>query len=217
MDHLPLGLAMALIAPAIPATAQSPSPDSPAIRNDRIAWVQAQGAAIAPATAPEEPSATRARLTAARRRLDFLSGPWTLTFYNLRRDGEWSATATQDVSVDSSMNDLYLTTRFVTPGFSYEMVFSYDTAMRTYRIVSRDDRSGLMDVYQGDFNADGALVVSNLASGTHFLDRGRRVHNRMTFVPDLGAWRVLIEGTADGGGTWRRQGRGEARQRRAAQ
>lgn len=165
---------------------------------------------VAPAAA-QDVAETRAALKAGVARLDFLAGPWVMSRYTPTRDGGWTERETQAVAVERSMNDLYLTTTFTTPGFSYEMVFSFDTAMDAFRIVSRDDQSGLIDVYEGGFEPDETLVVTNLHSGTHFVAGDRRIHNRMTFSPRPGGWSLLVEGTADEGATWSPQGRVEAR------
>jgi hypothetical protein len=162
-------------------------------------------------TAAQQTAELRARLEAGRRRLDFLAGPWELTLYNRNRDGEWIPNGTQSIVVEPSMNDLYLRLVIATPGFNYEMTLSYDVLMDTYRVVSRDDQSGLIDVYEGNFTPDGSLVTTNLRSGTHYLAGSRRIHNRMTLTPGVNGWTSQIEGSGDEGATWRPQGRSEAR------
>lgn len=90
--------------------------------------------------------------------------------------------------------------------YGYRMVLSYDVAQKRYRFTSIDDVSGLLDVYEGDFDSTGALVVSNVGPGTHYLDGTSRIHNRLSFQPlsgDLWEWRV--DGSTDGGKTWKRQ------------
>ncbi len=171
----------------------------------------APAAVSATTTAAQQTAELRARLEAGRRRLDFLAGPWELTLYNRNRDGEWVPNGTQSIVVEPSMNDLYLRLTIATPGFNYEMTLSYDVVMGTYRIVSRDDQSGLIDVYEGNFTPDGSLVTTNLRSGTHYLAGSRRIHNRMTLTPGVDGWTSQIDGTGDEGATWSPQGRTEAR------
>lgn len=60
------------------------------------------------------------------------------------------------------------------------------------RMPSRDDQSGLLDVYEGALDDFGALVVSNVGPGMHYVCGGARYHNRMRFSP-----------IADGCGRWR--------------
>lgn len=184
---LATGAAAAPVAPATPATV------------------------LATTTAAQQTAELRARLEAGRRRLDFLAGTWELTVYNRNRDGEWVQNGTQSISVEPSMNDLYLRLTIATPGYNYEMTLSYDVVMGTYRIISRDDQSGLIDVYEGNFNPEGSLVVTNLRSGTHYLAGSRRIHNRMTLTPGANGWTSQIDGSDDEGATWRPQGRTEAR------
>ena len=195
MNRLLLPLALALSFPAAEATAQSQAP------------------APAQATAPAETEreAFQRRLAAGVSRLQSMAGSWSVTFYNKARDGNWAPQAPQTITFRPTMNGLYLEMQLATPGYNYQMVFSYDAAMQTYRMVSRDDVSGLIDVYQGDFNADGALVLTNLQSGTHYVSGGKRIHNRITITPGPNGWSGNTEGSADGGVTWRQQGRSESR------
>lgn len=170
----------------------------------------AAGGELTVLSAGQYPSSAAGRLSDALRQLDFMLGPWAMTRYAWDRDGAWAEQETQLIVVDRSMNDLYLTTTIVTAGYTFELVFSYDTAMQTYRIVSRDDQSGLIDVYQGAFGPDGTLVVTNLESGTHFLSGELRIHNRLTFTPKAEGWSVMVEASADHGAHWSPQVRLEA-------
>lgn len=90
-------------------------------------------------------------------------------------------------------------------GYGYRMILSYDVVQKLYRFSSIDDVSGLLDVYEGDFDSNGALVVTNLGSGTHYLSGTTRVHNRLSFQPLAGdQWEWQIDGSTDGGKTWAR-------------
>lgn len=162
-------------------------------------------------SAGQDMAAQRAALAAGLQRIRFIAGSWAVTRYSRDRDGAWTANETQIMTVEPSMNDLYLDATFAAPGFAYRMVFSYDAVMETYRVVSRDDQSGLIDVYQGNFTPEGVLVLTNLESGTHYKSGGLKIHNRMTFTPTAEGWTVSIDGSADEGATWRPQGRHEAR------
>lgn len=161
--------------------------------------------------AGQDVAAQRAALAAGLERIRFMAGPWAVTRYSRDREGAWTANETQIATFEPSMNDLYLDATFAAPGFVYRMVFSYDAVMETYRVVSRDDQSGLIDVYQGNFSPDGVLVLTNLESGTHYNSGGMKIHNRMTFTPTAEGWMASIDGSADEGATWRPQGRHEAR------
>jgi len=88
-------------------------------------------------------------------------------------------------------------------GHRYQLMFSYDHAQQRYRVVSRDQISGLLDVFVGAREADGSLLVSNLEPGTHYLDAsGAKVFNRMRFSPkEDGTWVWRVE-SGRGDGVW---------------
>lgn len=109
------------------------------------------------------------------------------------------------------MNDLYLETNASSGRYVYHIVFSFDAAQQQYRVTSRDDQSGLIDFYEGEFDEHGALVVSNVRPGTHYVFDGARFHNRMTFSPVMDGWVWLVEASGDGGQSWRPQVRVIAR------
>lgn len=154
----------------------------------------------------------QSRLRRGVERLTFLRGTWHATLHTPVGDGGWQEVGQTQLDVTPSMNDLYLVTEVRSGQYLYALVFSYDAAQDLYRITSRDDQSGLLDVYEGNFESSGALVVANVASGTHYQSGGVRIHNRMTFKPDAGSgWSWLVEATADGGATWRPQIRSIAR------
>lgn len=88
-------------------------------------------------------------------------------------------------------------------GLRFQLMFSYDHAQAVYRVVSRDQVSGLLDVFEGHRQADGSLLVTNVGPGTHYRDAaGAKVFNRMRFTPkDEGGWVWLVE-TGSGDGHW---------------
>jgi glyoxylase-like metal-dependent hydrolase (beta-lactamase superfamily II) len=98
---------------------------------------------------------------------------------------------------------LYIDATAQSSGYRYHLSFSYDHAQRRYRIASRDETSGLIDVFEGDRTADGALVVSNVGTGTHYLnEKGEKVFNRMHFIPIAdGYWMWRVE-SGRGDGSW---------------
>lgn len=163
-------------------------------------------------TPTAEQQQLRARLAQGVARLQFLVGDWTVVQSHPTGSG-WVERPPITADFKPSMNGLYVVGDFDSGAFTYEMVFSYDAAKGEYRVASRDDVSGLIDVYQGDFDASGELKLSNLASGTHYLVGGVRHHNRLTFTSGTDGWQVLIEVTRDDGVTWAPQGRAVARKR----
>lgn len=85
----------------------------------------------------------------------------------------------------------------------FRYVLAYDVVQRRYRFSSIDNRSGLLDAYTGDFDATGALVMTNVESGTHYLAGGKPVHNRLVMMPGTdGAWSWRVDSSEDRGATW---------------
>ncbi len=111
------------------------------------------------------------------RRLLFLLGRWSGADFRLGLGG------------------LYVDGTAVTADHRYEFVLSYDHVQDRYRMTSRDQRSGLLDVYDGAFDAGGRLVLTNVASGTHFrTPSGVAVHTRLTFtMTDDNRWTLTAE------------------------
>ena len=157
-----------------------------------------------------QPAGQRLDLRAGRARLDFLKGPWRAERFTLSGDA-WRSAGGGDLTFDELLNGLFLETTVTAEPFTYRILFSFDTAQQAYRIVSLDDQSGLADVYEGKFDDSGALVVTNVGSGTHYVFNGKPHHNRMRFAPDAEGWTWVVDASADGGATWRPQLRVVAR------
>lgn len=152
----------------------------------------------------------RTKLRAGVERLQFLKGDWRGCMRNADKAGGWGAGTEKAAHFRPSLNDLYLETEMVSGKYRYIIVFSYDHAQGRYRIASRDDQSGLIDIYDGDFGADGALVVSNVGSGTHYAYKGVKYFNRMSFLPTSGGWSMIVEASNDRGASWKPQTRFDA-------
>ncbi len=169
--------------------------------------------ALAPGgvVAQVQPASQAVELRAARARLDFLLGDWRVEQFTPIEAGDWRSNGEGELRFISTMNDLYLETNARSGRYVYHIVFSFDAAQQQYRVTSRDDQSGLIDVYEGVFDEQGALVVSNVGPGTHYAIGGVRYHNRMSFAPTSGGWVWLVEVSGDGGQSWRPQVRVSAR------
>ncbi|MEZ5891856.1 MAG: hypothetical protein R3C58_01720 [Parvularculaceae bacterium] len=147
----------------------------------------------------------QAELRAGVERLQFLKGEWRACVANITADGERAAGDVRMAEFRPSMNDLYLETEIVNSRFRYHMLFSYDVVQKRYRIASRDDQSGLLDIYEGVFDDGGALVLTNLKSGTHYAYKGVDYYNRLSFKPAGNGWTSTVDATNDGGKSWRQQ------------
>jgi glyoxylase-like metal-dependent hydrolase (beta-lactamase superfamily II) len=101
------------------------------------------------------------------------------------------------------LGGLYVDATVTSGAYRYQMMFSYDHVQSQYRVVARDQISGLIDIFEGVREADGALVVTNVGPGTHYLDQsGTKVFNRMRFAPTgVGTWDWLVE-SGRGDGKW---------------
>lgn len=178
-----------------------------------IALILAGAATLAPneASAQGQSESESVDLRAGRARLNFLTGDWRVEQFSPAHGGEWRSNGVSDLRFSSTMNDLYLETNASAGAYAYHIVLSFDAAQQKYRVTSRDDQSGLIDVYEGAFDERGALVLSNVGPGTHYVFDGVRYHNRMIFSPHAEGWIWLVEVSGDGGQTWRPQVRVIAR------
>ncbi|MCB1051978.1 MAG: hypothetical protein H6510_04790 [Acidobacteria bacterium] len=131
-------------------------------------------------------------------RLRFLEGSWAAVPQNPNADGSWSPQNEIQFTVSPSLGEKYLETEVHQAAYTYHLIFSFDQAQGQYRVVSYDDQSGLVDVYEGQFLDDGSLQVSNLKPGTHYLYQGQKVYNRMALKPKAQGWTWLIEASTDG-------------------
>jgi glyoxylase-like metal-dependent hydrolase (beta-lactamase superfamily II) len=144
------------------------------------------------------------------RKVDFVIGRWAGPLAVLPAPGGAASVAAKSAQPGASVvrfapgpGARYFEGEARVGAFGYRMLLSYDVVQKQYRFSSIDDVSGLLDVYEGDFNSSGALVVSNVKSGTHYRTAATIVHNRLTFQPLPGdVWEWRIEGSTDGGRTW---------------
>ena len=156
------------------------------------------------------PQEARKTLHEGLRKLDFVVGRWTGSLSLPSAPGGTDPAAAKPAQPARSAVQFaagggarYLEGETRVGGFGYRMVLSYDAVQKRYRFSSVDDVSGLLDIYEGDFDSAGALVVSNVGSGTYYLTGTTRVHNRLTFAPLPGdVWEWRVDGSPDGGKTW---------------
>lgn len=105
-----------------------------------------------------------------------------------------------------SMDQKYLNIN-LEAGISYELTLGYDQFRKKYVLAAFDNAPGLVDIYQGNFDSEGNLMLDNLESGTHFLDAdGTKNHNRLTFKNlSPHSYTLLVEVSTDEGETWQIQ------------
>lgn len=85
-----------------------------------------------------------------------------------------------------------------------QSTITYDQFRNIYRVTLLDDTLGLMDVYEGHFDSDNVLSVTNLRSNTYFPigPNGEAMHFKLRW--DLGASPITYEilMTVNGGESW---------------
>ncbi|WP_300532342.1 DUF1579 family protein [Maricaulis sp.] len=139
-------------------------------------------------------------------RLAPLAGDWTATVYRMTETG-WSEAGTEHAHIYFMLNDLALR-EDPDPdgvnGWQLESTIQYDQNRDLYRLVAMDDTWGNMDIYEGGFDSEGRLVVTNLRSGTSYVgDDGATLHFRLTTAiesPDRNVFSVDM--SADQGASW---------------
>ncbi len=82
--------------------------------------------------------------------------------------------------------------------------FSYDPYRKVYRVSVLDDTFGLLDVYEGRFNSEGVLSVTNLRSDSYFPmgEDGDRLHFMLQWTLNDPVKKFDILMTPDGGASW---------------
>ena len=89
--------------------------------------------------------------------------------------------------------------------FSTELrtLFTYDPYREVYRLSVMDDAFGLLDIYEGAFDAQGRLVTTNLRADTSYPIEGGQLHFKLVhdFTGSDGhAFEVYM--SADRGESW---------------
>ncbi|WP_412546798.1 DUF1579 family protein [Maricaulis sp. MIT060901] len=141
-------------------------------------------------------------------RLASLAGSWVATIEIMQPDGGWETAGEEMVEIRYMLGGLALredpAEHPVNP-FRLESTIQYDQNRDLYRLAVMDDTWGNMDIYEGEWNEDGALVLTNLRSGTSFENPdGTSLSFRLTTRIDGPNSNVFqIDMTADNGETWR--------------
>lgn len=154
---------------------------------------------------------TRALLAKNLGRLSFLTGQWTgfvtstpVPSPSGRAAPSAATTPTRvELAFRPGAGGSYFEGHARFAGFGYRLVIAYDLFQKVYRTSVIDDVSGLVDVYEGTMDTSGTLTQTNVRSGTHYVQDGKKVHNRLAFTPiEKGLWRWVVDSSTDGGTTW---------------
>ncbi len=120
--------------------------------------------------------------------------------------GRWrGALGDQSVDMTFALNDGGTTISGHTAirTMNVRFALSYDVYQHRYRMTAIDDITGLIDVFTGNLDAQGALVLSNVESGTSYLAKGKPMHTQLTLQMRLGGgWSLRTAESADRGETW---------------
>lgn len=148
-------------------------------------------------------------------RISFLKGTWGGASYKRLKDGTFEKAQTvssndPDSTKTSTFRSIYNGNYYRINGklgFNFSMTIGYDQWRDKYVLVSFEDGPGLVDIYQGNFEANGDLVLSNFEAGTHYVQGGVKYYNRMVFANITGkefTW--FIDASTDGT-NWKRLAR----------
>ncbi|MCC3859582.1 DUF1579 family protein [Pseudemcibacter aquimaris] len=140
-------------------------------------------------------------------KLSTLVGDWSQEHYTYSEEGTWEKTGTSNLKLSKSLSDLMISgeTRDMVPaeGMNLELSFTYDLYRKIYRMSVVDSIYGLMDIYEGEFNQDGHLMLTNINKDTFFPVENGAMHFRFTFKDDdPDKISCFIEQTSDAGEKW---------------
>ncbi len=152
------------------------------------AVANAQGTTTRP-TVPEPPGG-EAAFRAAFARLDFVKGFWSGTPWQYRQGSPTSSEPRVAYDFRPVLGERYLEASGTRSGVDFRLTLSYNAVDKRYMMSLLDSGSGVLDVYAGDFDEGGRLVLEN----PH--------HFRAVLAPAAKGWQWIYEHSADGGGHW---------------
>ncbi len=116
---------------------------------------------------------------------------------------ETTTTATVRADFDDALLEEELSVVLSRVPLRIRRLYTYDRFRDVYRVAHFDNATAHLDVYEGRFDDDGRLVMTNVASGTPWEDYRGVFHSRQILygLTDDG-FKVDFEVSADGGKTW---------------
>ena len=125
-------------------------------------------------------------------KLEFLIGDWQIDLHypgNKSGNPDWKYWTTAKSSNQSLFNGTYIfeaSNGFPIHGghegfnrWEYKAVFSYDRFQNKYRYIIMDNILGLLDLYEGNYNADGHLILTNTSTFSNLGDNRKPQISRM--------------------------------------
>ena len=148
-----------------------------------------------------------AEARAAMARLSDLAGNWVSQTRTPDESGNLVVRGQEPAHIHFMLGDLALREEAQPEnmsGFAIESTIQYDQNRDIYRLVAMDDTWGNMDVYEGQFEDDGVLRLTNLRSGISFVAAdGSQTSFRLSFtIQDHDYHEFLVEQTVDAGTSW---------------
>lgn len=142
-------------------------------------------------------------------RLHFMIGDWDIQAQNLDENGQWYASPVPNETRIEPLFDGAFVYEQVVPIMAgdqllrFFIMWSYDSYRQVYRMLACDDKKGLMDIFEGNYQEHNVIVVSNQHTGTAVLDDGEPVYARLssTQISD-DSFADEISESYDGGETW---------------
>ncbi len=155
-----------------------------------------------------DPRAFRLPPPAGMEKLRSLAGHYQVTARSLviGPTPEWAETetsATLQADFDGALLEEEMSVVLNRVPLRVRRLFSYDRFRDVYRLAQFDNGTAHLDVYEGGFDDDGRLVMTNVDSGTPWEDYRGVFHSRQILYDwtDDG-FKVDVEVSADGGKTW---------------
>jgi hypothetical protein len=136
--------------------------------------------------------------------LQSLIGSWNVAVQSRQQPGAPWQESERTSAITGKMRGALLEETYESDqGDEVIRTYSFDRFKKRYRMTQIDDRQTQLDVREGDIGEDGALVVSNLDTGTSFETFGQTVHGRLS-VKEIAddSFTVEQEFSIDGGESW---------------
>ncbi len=142
-------------------------------------------------------------------RLASIVGEWLVTGTMLDLSGkevEIRSTATITKELGGASIEEHSSYLLPPHAVKFTCLRTWDSFRNRYRMACIDSLTGLLDIYEGEFD-NGALVMTNLSTGTHAEINGTRMYGRQT-VSKISSDSFLLtwDISMDRGSTWQQYG-----------
>lgn len=94
-------------------------------------------------------------------RLQPFAGEWSIVSYQLNNEQAWQEKERSTLLFDWTMGHRLLETVGHLQNADFRFSLSYDALKSVYRVALIDSGSGVLDIYEGNFDASDTLIVTN--------------------------------------------------------